>query len=370
MFSSLNNRFVKMQILFAAVMLLQLSSEELYAQNDRIDTFIENSMARQRIVGLALGVIKDGTVIKAKGYGQANLELNVPVTTNTMFKLGSVSKQMIAVAILKFIQEGKLQLDDPITKFYPDAPSHWSAITIRNLLNHTSGLIRESPAFDAMATQSDSVLIRAAYKDTLVFPTGSNWQYCNLGYFMLADIIRQLDKRSFSEFMKKEIFEKNGLQKTRVTSVHDLVYDRSGGYVHLGGDTVVNALNYVAIRPSGAFLSNIDDMLKWEMLMQEGKIFSKERWPQMWQDLSKTNPADTSNGVVNYGYGWYVTRYKNRKAVFHGGSLPGFRAMYFRFPDERTAVIVLTNSEPTNAGLIAQGVADIIFKQEMIDGQK
>lgn len=349
--------------LFSVVCMLLLLPAGLYAQKDRIDTFIENSMARQRIVGVAVGVVKNGKVVKTKGYGYSNLEFNTPVTTTTVFKLGSVSKHIIAVAIMKFIQEGKLHLDDPVSKFYPDAPSHWSKITIRHLLNHTSGLIRESPAFDAMATQPDSLLIRAAYKDSLVFPTGSKWQYCNLGYFMLADIIRQVDGRSFPDYMKKEIFEKNGLSATRITSLSDVVHERAGGYVRSGGDTVVNALNYVALRPSGAFMSTIEDMMKWEMLIQSGKILSKEGWPGMWKDLSKTNTTDTSSTAVLYGYGWYVTSYKNKKVVFHGGTLPGFRAMYYRLPEERTAIVVLTNSEPTNPMSIAQGVVDILLEQ-------
>lgn len=343
------------------IVILFVLPADLYAQKERIDTFIENSMARQGIVGLVVGVIKDGKVIKAKGYGMSNLELNIPVTTGTVFKLGSVSKHMIAVAIMKLIQDGKLTLDDPVNKFYPDAPAHWHAITIRHLLNHTSGLIRESPDFDAMATQSDISLIRAAYKDSLVFPTGSKWQYCNLGYFILADIIRQINAQSFADYMRKEIFEKNGLSATRVTSLSDIVYGRAGGYVRLGGDSIVNALNYVALRPSGAFMSTIDDMLKWEILIQKGKVLPQERLQQMWQDLSKVNPADTGSTAVYYGYGWYVGSYKNRKAVYHGGVLPGFRAMYYRFPEERSAIIVLTNSEPTNAMVIAEGVADILL---------
>ncbi len=359
--SSSQHRPSRLQLLSVVVFILLIFPPGLYAQKDRIDTFIENTMARQRIVGLAVGIIKDGKVIKTKGYGYSNLELNIPVTTNTVFKLGSVSKHMIAVAIMKFIQDGKLRLDDPVMKFYPDAPSHWSRITIRHLLNHTSGLIRESPAFDAMATQSDSLLIRAAYKDTLVFPTGSKWQYCNLGYFMLADIIRQIDGRNFPEYMKKEIFEKNGLLATRVTSLEDIVYGRAGGYIRFGGDTIVNALNYVALRPSGAFLSTIDDMMKWEMLIQTGKLLPRDRWQQMWQNVTKINAADTSSAAVYYGYGWYVASYKNRKAVYHGGVLPGFRAMYYRFPEENTAIVVLTNSEPTITQRIAQGVADILL---------
>lgn len=344
------------------VCFLMILPASLFAQKDRIDTFIENSMARQHIVGLAVGIIKDGKVIKTEGYGYSNLELNIPVTSNTVFKLGSVSKHIIGVAIMKFIQEGKLQLNDPVTKFFPDAPPHWSKVTIRHLLNHTSGLIRESPDFDAMAIQSDSLLIRAAYKDPLVFPTGSQWQYCNLGYFMLADIIRQISGRSFAEYMKKEIFEKNGLMATRATTLEDIVYGRASGYVYLKGDSVVNALNYVALRPSGAFLSTVDDMMKWEILIQGGKILSRDNWEKMWGDTTKTGGTD--GGVLfSYGYGWYVSTYKNRKLVYHGGTLPGFRAMYFRLPDEKTAIVMLTNSEPTNTLPIAKGVADIILEK-------
>jgi CubicO group peptidase (beta-lactamase class C family) len=356
------SNLAKLPFFSAFICFVLISPSRLLAQKDRIDTFIENSMARQRIVGLAVGIIKDGKVIKTKGYGYSNLELNIPVTTNTVFKLGSVSKHMIAAATMKFIQEGKLRLDDPVTKFFADAPPHWGKITIRHLLNHTSGLIRESPAFDAMATQADSLLIRAAYKDSLVFATGSKWQYCNLGYFMLADIIRQIGGRSFAEYMKKEIFEKNGLMSTRVTTLQDIVYGRAGGYVNIGKDTVVNALNYVALRPSGAFLSTIEDMMKWELLIQDGKLLSRDNWEQMWGDTTKTGGTD--GGVpFSYGYGWYVSTYKNRKAVYHGGVLPGFRAMYFRLPEEKTAVVVLTNSEPTNALPVAKGVADIVLEK-------
>lgn len=352
----------RLQFLSVIVFLRLILPTSLFAQKDRIDTFIENSMTRQGIVGLAVGIIKDGKIIKTKGYGSSNLELNIPVTPNTVFKLGSVSKHIIAVAIMKFMQEGKLHLDDPVTKFFTDAPPHWNKITIRHLLNHTSGLIRESPDFDAMAVQSDSLLIRAAYKAPLVFTTGSKWQYCNLGYFMLADIIRQIDGRSFTEYMKKEIFEKNGLMATQVTSLQDIIYARAGGYVRIEKDSIINALNYVALRPSGAFLSTIEDMMKWEMLIQSGKILSRDNWEKMWEDTTKTGGND--GGVpFDYGYGWYVSTYKNRKVVYHGGSLPGFRATYYRLPDERTAVVVLTNSEPTNAFPIARGVADIVMEK-------
>lgn len=343
------------------ISLLLILPARLHAQKDRIDSFIEKSMAEQRIVGLVLGVIKDGKVIKTKGYGYANLEYDIPVTTKTVFKIGSVSKQIIATAIMKLIQEGKLKLTDPATKYFPDAPAHWNKITIRHLLNHTSGLIRESPAFDAMAIQTDSVLIRAAYKDSLVFPTGSKWQYCNLGYFMLADIIRQISGQSFTDYMTKEIFEKNGLMETGVTSLERVIHGRADGYVRQGKDTIINAINYVALRPSGAFVSTIDDMMKWEMLIQNGKILPKDKWKQMWEDVTKVNVNDTSKTALQYGYGWNAFIHKDRKVVFHDGALPGFRSAYYRVPEERTAIVVLTNSSETIPQRIAEGVLTLLI---------
>ena len=342
--------------------LFLLFSISLNAQQDNIDKFIEQQMKDQKIVGLSLGVIVNGKIVKAKGYGVANLEYNIPATENTVYKMASVSKHMIASAIMKLVEEGKLNLSDSITKFFKGAPPAWNKITIRHLMNHTSGLPRESPAFQPMLTQSDSLLIRVAYNTSMVFPTGTSWQYCNLGYFMLADIIRQISGKPFSRFMKDDIFYKYGLSNTQTTSLDYIVPMRANGYARYGGDTMVNAPNYVALRPSGAFLSTISDMMKWELLMQNNQMLTKKSWLQMWDDTVKIASTNSSAPPIYYGYGWNVSSYKNRKLVSHGGSLPGFRTIYYRFPDEKIAIVILTNSEPTNANPIAQGVADIILK--------
>ena len=343
-----------------------LISTFVNAQQDSIDRFLEKQIKEQRIVGLSIGIIKNGKLMKAKGYGSANLEHNVPATENTVYKLASVSKQMVATGIMKLVQEGKLKLTDKVTKFYKDAPAAWDKITIRHLLNHTAGLQRESPAFQEMKVESDFFLIRAAYKDTLVFATGTNWQYCNLGYFILADIIRQISGQSFSQYMKA-IFYKYGLLNTLTTSLDVIVPSRASGYVQLGGDTILNAENNIALRPSGAFLSTVTDMIKWEMLIQSNQILSNENWQQMWTDVVTStrtrNFTNTDSSLVQYGYGWMVVTYQKRKLVFHSGSLQGFRTGYYRFPDEKTAIIILTNSEPVNTLPLAQGVADILFKK-------
>lgn len=330
-------------------------------QSAAIDAFIEAELSRQKIAGLSIGIIRDGQVCKSKGYGLANLEYDMPATENTVYKLGSVSKHIVATAIVQLADEGKLSFNDPIHKYYPDAPAHWKAITVRHLLNHTSGLERESPAFEAMVQKPDSVLIKASYRDSLDYPTGTKWQYSNLGYFILADIIRKLRSTSFRDYME-QFFRKQGLDQSGVTSYKPIIKGRADGYVYSQG-SYSNAEDYIALRPSGAFLSSVTDMLKWELMLQEGRILPKENLQHMWADVVKT-PAVSANGEpVFYGYGYRVTRFMGRQIVFHTGVLPGFRAAFYRIPDERTAIIVLTNSEPENVLAIAEGVAGIVLER-------
>lgn len=327
-----------------------------------IDNFLKGELSRQKIAGLSVGIVRDGKIVMAKGYGYANLEYDMPATENTVFKLGSVSKHIVATAIVQLAAEGKLSFADPIHKFYPDAPAHWKSITVRHLLNHTSGLERESPAFDPMVQKPDSVLIHASYRDSLDYPTGTKWQYSNLGYFILADIIRKLRSTSFRDYMEQTFFRKYGLDQSRVTSYKPLVKGRADGYVYQEG-SISNAEDYIALRPSGAFLSSVTDMLRWELMLQDGRILPKENLQRMWEDVVKT-PAVSANGEpVFYGYGYRVTRFKGRQIVFHTGVLPGFRAAFYRIPAERTAIVVLTNSEPENVLAIAEGVAGMVLER-------
>lgn len=341
--------------------LLILLSFSIQAQQvDEIEQFISKQVKDQKITGLSIGIIVNGKVVLAKGYGLANVEHQVPASQTTVYKIGSLSKQFVAAGTMKLIQSGKIKLTDTVTKYFKDAPSSWSSITIRHLLNHTSGLVRESPAFLPMLIQHDTVLIKAAYKVPLVFATGTKWQYCNLGYFMLADIIRQVSGKSFTQFMQEEVFFPNDLRVTQPTSTRTLVPERADGYVLAAKDSFFNATDYLALRPSGAFLSSINDMLKWELMMQNNQLLSKQSWQQMWTDTVRTDV--NSVNVEYYGYGWGVRKFKDRSLVNHGGSLPGFRSIYYRFPADKTAFIILTNSDHTNAGIIAQGIAEILYK--------
>jgi CubicO group peptidase (beta-lactamase class C family) len=341
--------------------LLLLVSIALDAQQlDEIDKLIAKQVKDQKITGLSVGIIVNGKIVMAKGYGLANVEHKIPASEHTVYKIGSLSKQVLATAVMSLVQSGKIKLTDAVTNYFKDAPASWAGITIRHLLNHTSGLVRESPAFQPMLLQHDTVLIKAAYKLPLVFPTGTRWQYCNLGYFMLADIIRQVSGKSFAQFMQEEIFSKYALSATQLNSTKMIVPQRADGYLLAGKDSLYNATDYIALRPSGAFLSTITDMLKWELMMQNGQFLSKENWQQMWTDTVRTGVD--SPGIVYYGYGWNVTDFKNRLLVNHGGSLPGFRSIYYRFPADKTAFIILTNSDHTNATVIAKAIAELLYK--------
>lgn len=343
-------------ILFLTAIFFPIS---VIAQQDSIDVFITNQMKQQGIMGLSIGIVKNGKVIMAKGYGLANIELNSPATEKTVYKIASVSKQFIAVGIMKLVEEGSLRVSDPITKFIKNAPAKWNSITIRHLLNHTSGLPVDPPGFDGMKEQADSIYIKNAFNDSLAFPPGSKFEYSNFGYFILADIIRVTSHLSFSEYMKKYIFDECGLNNTRTTSLEAIIPNRAAGYIKNAKDPIQNAPNYVALRPSGAFLSNINDLLKWEITMQNNKLLTQKSWNQIRNDTVKT-PLTMDNEAIYYGYGWMTNKVSGKQFLHHGGSLPGFKSVYFRYIDDKTAIIILTNSDNADAYAIAFGVSDLL----------
>jgi CubicO group peptidase (beta-lactamase class C family) len=345
------------QLTFA--LLAAFLSISSFAQQDCIDSFIVDQMKRQHIVGLSVGIVKNGSIVKAAGYGKANIELNVPVSAKTVFKIGSLSKQFIAVAVMELAQGGKLSIDDPIANYVRNAPQSWKSITIRHLLNHTSGLPADPPGFEGMKALPDSVYITRAFKNKLSVPPGTKFEYSNFGYYVLADIIRIVSHQSFPEYMTQNVFNAVGLNATRTTSVEALVRERASGYIEDSVQHLQNAPNYVAVRPSGAFLSNINDLLTWEMAMQHGKLFNQHLWNKLWYEGFNTS-LSMDKEPIYYGFGWMVNTVGEDTLVHHGGSLPGFKSVYFRYLEKHTAIIILTKSDQTDAYAIAFGIADLL----------
>lgn len=331
-----------------------------FAQPDSTDIIVGQMMKQQRIVGLSLAVIKNGKPFVNKGYGLANVELNMPVTSETVIRLGSLSKQFFATAIMKLEEEGKLNIEDSVHKFFPDAPETWRPIQIKHLMSHTSGLQREGPAYDNFKIQPDSTIIKSAYKLPLLFKTGEKYEYCNLGYFMLADIIRQASGMPWDEYIRSRLFVPAGMKNSYVTDFYLIIPNRANGYMHRG-DTLINATAMFAVRPSGGFLSTSSDMIKWEQALKEQKIILKKKnWQKLWQPFIKTSGRAASKEY--YGFGWSINEYEGHKMIGHGGSNVGFRSVYTRFVNDGLSIIILTNTDEANPRAIAHALADYYFR--------
>lgn len=323
----------------------------LWLAADRIDDLVRAEMEKNHVPGIALAVIRSGEPARLQGYGLANLEHGVPVTPKTAFKLASVSKHFFAAAVLLLTEEGKIALSDSVRKHIPEAPLEWEGITIRHLLSHTGGLLRECPAFDAFKPQPDFDLIRSAFPRPLEFQPGEKYQYSNTGYFTIAEIIRRLSGQSWEEFIEKRLFQPAGMHATRTTTTRQLIANRSGGY-DWSASGWTNAADYFAVRPSGAFVSTLEDMVRWDAALSTGVPLKKALREQMWQPVPLND--GTSSG---YALGWSVARRKGRQVVHHGGSLPGFRTHYARFPEDNLSILVLANASTAQAGELVWRIA-------------
>lgn len=346
--------------MYKLLLLLLLPCVSL-SQADSTDIIINQMMKQQKIVGLSLAVIKNGKTITNKGYGLANVELKVPVNSETVIRLGSVSKQFFTTAILKLMEEGKLSIEDPVHKFFPDAPETWRPIQIKHLMSHTSGLQREAPAYDNFKIQPDIDVIKSAYGLPLVFKTGEKYQYCNLAYFMLAEIITRVSGKPWQDYITEKLFKPAGMNNSYLTDFYVIIPNRASGYMH-NHDTLVNATAMFGIRPSGGFLSTSSDMIKWEQTIREEKIIlKKENWEKLWTPFIKT--SDKSGLKEYYGFGWTIDEYKGRKIILHGGANTGFRSTFVRFVNDGLSIIILTNTEEANPRIVANALADYYFRK-------
>ena len=336
--------------LFAFVLLLIAA---VGVRADKVDDYVKAEMQKQHVPGVSLVVIKDGKIIKAEGYGLANVELNVPVRPETVFKIGSISKQLIAAGIMLLIQDGAIALDDRVSKFLQGTPETWKDITVRHFLTHTSGLVREAPGFDPLKIQNDADVIKTAYPLPLRFAPGEKWEYCNVGYFSLAEIIRKVSGKPWGDYLRDRLFLPLEMNATRTTDMTEIVPGRANGYGWRDGK-LQNAAIYLALRPSGAFLSTTLDLAKWDAALYTDKILKPSVRAEMWQ------PVKLNNGTTHpYGFGWELDTVGGHKLVHHGGTLPGFRSEIARFVEDKLTVVVLANGNNAEPGSMALEVAAV-----------
>ena len=227
-------------VLFALAAVSVAQSPDNDALSARVDELVRAQMREQNIPGVSLAVMRDGKIIKATGYGLANVELNVPVTPQMVFNAGSLAKAFTATAVMMLVEEGKVGLDDKISKYLPEAPASWNEITIRRLLTHTSGL-RDyfgedgDPKYDFHQDFTEDELVRKFAAQTMRFPAGEQWRYNNAGYVILGVVIHRVTGKFWFDFVKERIFDPLGMTSTRLISTDDIIPNRVSGYQLVNG---------------------------------------------------------------------------------------------------------------------------------------
>lgn len=339
-------------IVFASLISVVLSS---VAFADKIDDRVKMFMAERHIPGAAVAVVKNGRVVRMKGYGVASLEFGVPVTTETVFEIGSVSKQMTAAGIMLLVQDGKVNLDERISKYLPNTPEAWKDVTVRHLLTHTSGIKSYTglDGFDLSQRMSMADFIRKLSPHPLEFIPGEKNIYSNSGFNLLAYIIETQSGKRYFDFMRERIFIPLGMTKTADRDPQFVIPLRANGYEwrdnrHNGRDG-----NLTDLMGAGSIVSTINDMTKWEAALRGDKFLSAESKKMIW-----TQFTFNSGKLSPYGFGWRISDVRGHKLIGHTGQTAGFGAAIFRYVDDDVTVIVLTNLGETGMGsLIAADVA-------------
>lgn len=357
----------KLAVVFGSAVLIGFASK---TRADITDDYIRAQMQAQHIPGLAIAVTRDGRIIKSNGYGCANLELKVPVTADSVFEMCSVTKQFTAAGILLLAGDGKLGLDDPISRYIDNAPAAWKYITIRHLLTMTSGIkdyindplkpggksldeTRDFPRGDTTADQ----IIESVKSAPLNFAPGEKFSYSNTGYIILARIITKLTSEQWDQFLGQRIFQPLGMTQTQLDAEGPLITNRVSRYDKVGGPMQPKWCNSQYNNPTfyaqggGGILSSVNDMAKWDAALRHDQILTQQmialmRTPQTLNDGSKSL----------YGFGWDLHPFLGHERMWHNGGADGRSSNFSCFDEGKLSVVVVANTT-ANLDDIANDVA-------------
>jgi CubicO group peptidase (beta-lactamase class C family) len=322
---------------------------------DEIDAYLQAQMAWQHIPGLSVMITRDRHLVKAKGYGLANVETGTPATAETKFKLASLSKQFVAAGIMILVQDGRLHLSDSITNYLEDVPEAWKVITIRHLLTHTSGIVKDSAAFDPYKAQPDIDIIRSVYSVPLQFQPGDAWSYSNIGYYVLAEVIYRVTHRPWTEFIQRQVFDAAGMSGDLTADPAIIIPHRASGYETRMG-ILQNSEVWRAVRPSGGFVGSVIDLAIWDAALDDDRILGPTNRVLLWTPV-KLNDQTTEG----YGLGWFVAELNGHLRIHHDGGVPGFSADFEKFPNDRISVAILANIGQRDIRDLTIGVAAMIL---------
>lgn len=315
-------------------------SEEALVQ---LDHRIQKILKEDNTPGAQVALFKDGQIIHLQSYGLANVELGVPVSDSTVFEIGSISKQFVAVAALLLMENGKLHIEDPVHTYLPYIPSEWMDVTIRQLLTHTSGIpdyeeIRSYDIYRFRTTPED--VIKIAHSRPMDFSPGNGWYYSNTGYYLLSMILEKADGKPLGEILTDRIFEPLGMSKTRFADPESIIMNRAEGYwVNKVGDLINrHPTETTSTLGAGGLLTSAKDMFIWDNALNGDNLLNAESKSLMW-----TPDSVAAEYGREYGFGWRLSDISGMKAQSHTGQVAGFSAHYIRFPEEQLSIIFFFN---------------------------
>jgi D-alanyl-D-alanine carboxypeptidase len=311
-----------------------------------LDDRIQGMMQRGNIPGMAVVVIKDGLVLEMKGYGYADRKNQISVSANTHFGIGSVSKQFTATAVMLLVEDGKLDLDAPISQYLTDLPPTWQPLTLRQLLNHTSG-ISEDNGWKAQNTKD---IIKVG-NPKLDFPPGTAWAYSNTGYVVAGLIIEKASGQSYRDFMHDRIFAPLGMNSTQaaLTPVPNLAVGLTGN-----GTESSDFSQWQWAGAAGNIISTATDMAKWVQALDAGKLLKPSSYQQLWAEAKLNNGRSEP-----YGLGWSIGKFNGHENVSHSGAVAGYSSGLIRYPNDRLNVVVLMNNFNLPGSTIAARIASV-----------
>ncbi len=318
---------------------------------DRIDALVDDSMEATQTPGISVAVQHRGELVLAKGYGLAEVENKVPATEHTVYRIGSVTKQFTAAAVIKLVEDGRVSLDDPMTEFFPDYPVGEFHITVGQLLDHTSGIkgYTEMPPFweqgrlDLSHEQMIELFSSVAYE----FEPGDRYQYNNSGYYLAGLLIEKASGRSYAEYLEETFFRPLGMRESHYLYNDPIVPNRAEGYrveegVLLNDEPLSMHLPFAA----GALGASVLDLIRWSVALGAGEVVGTDGLQAM-----TTRRRLPSGDEIGYGLGLFVGEMAGRTKVEHGGGINGFLSQLSWYPDDDLIVAVLTNcgcSEPAS----------------------
>lgn len=305
--------------------------------------------------GVSVIISKKGKILLRKGYGKSNLELNVNITPETVFRIGSLTKQFTATGILLLANEKKLSIDDPIESYLPSLPNSYNDVKIKHLLTHTSGIVDyqhtdefdnliQNKYYDMVNEDLDSkVIFEILSKYNLEFQPGSQFSYSNSGYFLIGQIINKISNQSMASFLEEMIFQDLKMYNTRFFSSTDIIKNRATGYTDINGKIILNPhinMESNLYFPSGGIMSTVDDLFKWHQVLIHDSLFSKLAENYFFK------PYLLNDGTESiYGMGYFIHKLKNQQLIFHNGDVSGYSSSMLYLPDDDIFIVLLGNSD-------------------------